>query len=344
MQLPSPRGVLSSHLIDVLAGKARLQPSTLGNAVRTAMVSDNPIADEDVQLSLWVLYELHYRGFDGVDDRWEWEPHLLKARRELEECFEAELRRRASSHVTNAAIADGDLPERLFGLVDEFEGPSITSYLQREATADQFKEMLVHRSIYQLKEADPHSWAIPRLPDLAKVPLVELQYDEYGAGRPERQHAKLFADGLAACGLDREYGAYLDQVPGSTLALSNAMSLFGLHRRLRGAAMGHLAALEATSSLPCRKYVGGVRRLGLPEEVAIYFDEHVEADAVHEQIAARDICGTLVEQEPQLAEDVFFGAAVCLLMDAILAEHLLGCWQRGRSSLRPTTTADEAVA
>src|SRR3712207_8445227 len=42
------------------------------------------------------------------------------------------------------------------------------------------------RSIYTLKEADPHSWAIPRLTGRAKAALVEIQSDEYGEGRPGR--------------------------------------------------------------------------------------------------------------------------------------------------------------
>ena len=51
----------------------------------------------------------------------------------------------------------------------------------------------MHRSAYQLKEADPHSWALPRLSGPPKAALVEVQADEYGGGRPERIHAELFA-------------------------------------------------------------------------------------------------------------------------------------------------------
>ncbi|GAA2625856.1 hypothetical protein GCM10010425_23090 [Streptomyces spororaveus] len=29
---------------------------------------------EDLQLALYMLYELHYRGFDGVDDARKWDP------------------------------------------------------------------------------------------------------------------------------------------------------------------------------------------------------------------------------------------------------------------------------
>ena len=38
------------------------------------------LADDDVQLALWTLSELHYRGFDGVEDNLEWDVDLLRLR------------------------------------------------------------------------------------------------------------------------------------------------------------------------------------------------------------------------------------------------------------------------
>jgi len=334
MQLPKARGPLSTGVIDALAGRAVLDVDVLVRTVRDLPAGTDLLTDDDLHLALWVLYELHYGGFEGVDPDLEWDPDLLRVRAALEEPFEAELRRRAEPHVEATLSADGGLAERLFDLCATFEGPSVSKFLHREATLEQFAEFMVHRSIYQLKESDPHSWVIPRITGKPKAALVELQYDEYGGGRPERLHATMFGDSLAGCGLDREYGAYVDEVPGYTLAVNNAMSLLGLHRRLRGAAMGHLGAFEATSSIPCRKYAGGVRRLGLPEMVAAYFDEHIEADAVHEQLAFRDICARLVSSGQAEEEDVVLGAAVCLLMDAIAGEHMLAAWESGHSTLR----------
>ena len=66
----------------------------------------------------------------------------------------------------------------------------------------------------------------------------------------------------------------------------------------------------------------------------MFYDEHVEADAVHEQIASVDMCGSLVAQEPALAADVLFGAACSLAMDGVAAQTLLGAWEAGRSALR----------
>ncbi|SUA46559.1 Uncharacterised protein [Nocardia africana] len=87
-------------------------------------------------------------------------------------------------------------------------------------------EYFAHRSIYHHKEADPYAWVIPRLRGQAKAALVAVEYDEFGAGRGEDVHARLFADLLAGAGLDDTYLHYLDAVPAPMLALVNMMSLF----------------------------------------------------------------------------------------------------------------------
>ena len=131
--------------------------------------------------------------------------------------------------------------------------------------------------------------------------MVEIQADEYGGGTPERMHSTLFAGLMRALDLDSAYGALWDEAPAAAFASVNTMSFFGLHRRWRGAALGHLAAVEMTSSEPSRRYSAGLRRLGYDERVTVFYDEHVEADAVHEQIASVDMCGSLIGEEPGLA-------------------------------------------
>jgi hypothetical protein len=257
---------------------------------------------------------------------------LLQLRGELERGFEHALRER-TRRVVDHAMEEPDAAEAIFAMCAADEAPGTAPYARRRADREQMLELLVHRSILQLKEADPQTWVIPRLRGRAKAALVQIQYDEYGSGRPEAVHQQLYADTLAACGLDPAYGAYVDQAPGTTLALSNAVSLLGLHRRLRGAAVGYYAAVEATSSIPCRKMSQGMERLGLDATARYFFDEHVEADAVHEQLAAREVCGSLVEDHPDLREDVLFGAAAYLLVEGLFAGTVLAAWEDGRSSL-----------
>jgi Iron-containing redox enzyme len=285
---------------------------------------------EDFQLSLYLLYELHYRGFAGVDERWEWQPALIALRSELEADFEATLRERLPA---DGSADPTRLGEAITDLIDADEGPQLSVYMERSAELDQFREFLIHRSAYQLKEADPHSWAIPRLDGPAKAALVEVQADEYGGGRPDRVHATLFAKAMRALGLDPAYGAYLDRIPGVTLATVNLMSMFGLHRRLRGAIVGHLAAFEATSPIPNGRYAKSLRRLGQGEDARDFFDEHVEADSVHENIAVYDMAQGLALSEPDLVDDILFGVRALLDLDGRWARHVLESWEAGRTSL-----------
>ncbi|GGO88282.1 hypothetical protein GCM10011584_14880 [Nocardioides phosphati] len=309
--LPKPRGPLSEALLAALASG------------HTDLAHVDPDSPEDAALSLWVLHELSYRGYDAVDDRLEHDPGLVRLRGRLED----DLERRLRECWPGRPAYDEGFAEAFFAWVAADDGPSLARHVQREATADQVVELVQHRSLYTLKEADPFTFALPRLPAPVRAALAELQYDEYGGGRPERLHAHLFAEGMAALGLDATGCGYVDEAPLEVLEQNNAMSLFGLNRRLRGASMGHLAAFEAVSSLPSRQVAQGLDRLGLPAEIRAYYEEHVEADAVHEQVAVRMICEPLIAAEPDLEDDVWFGAWCCLDLEARLARHLLAKWE-----------------
>src|SRR5688572_6790587 len=79
-RLPKPRGPVSEELLSALAGP-----------VSALSVPDARMDEEDLQLALYACYELQYRGFDGVDERWETAPSLVTLRDALEEQFEIAL-------------------------------------------------------------------------------------------------------------------------------------------------------------------------------------------------------------------------------------------------------------
>jgi hypothetical protein len=330
LDLPSTRGPITERLFAAL-----LEYPGSPIASDLNLPGEDALADDDLQLALYVCYELHYAQFSSVDERWEWAPSLLEFRGRLESRLQAALDGLLSP-CTPQETADvgGTLQE----IIAADSGPSLSRYVETRAGIEEFLELVKHRSAYQLKEADPHSWAIPRLTGAPKVALVEVQSDEYGGGRVERMHAVLFARTMTALGLDASYGRYLDKLPGITLATVNVMSYFGLHRRLRGALVGHLAAFEMTSSVPNRRYANALRRLGYDSPATDFYDEHVEADAVHENIAAWDLAHGLARIEPQLAPDILMGASALLKVEALWAEHLMDAWRGQKSSLRPPAT------
>jgi hypothetical protein len=317
--LPRARGPFSEEVLELLAGG--------GVDHRRPSPPEDPLGDDDLHLALYLAYELHYRGLPSVPDDMEWAPRILAVRRELEAVFEAGLR-----HAIDRREREAEgIAEALREIATPPGADSLPSFLEREATLEQFREFLAHRSAYQLKEADPHSWVIPRLEGAPKTMVMEIQYDEYGSGDPSWMHAELFRTTMVAAGLDGAYGAFVDRLPGVTLATVNLISLFGLHRRWRGALVGHLAAFEMTSSLPNRGYGNGFRRLGFAAEATRFFDEHVEADSLHEVLAC-DLAVEVARREPALSSDIVFGAKALTLLESRFSAALLGAWRRRTSS------------
>jgi Iron-containing redox enzyme len=296
--------------------------------VRSAPL-DDPIVGDDSALALYVLYELHYRSFVGVDEGWEWDPSLLRVRAQLEERFLGAL----LAKLDVAPTGPEDVVARLQALASADDGPSLSAHMESGGMLEELREFAIHRSAYQLKEADPHTWAIPRISGRAKAALVDIQMGEYGDGRPEAVHSTLFATTMDVLGLDSRYGAYLDFIPGTTLATVNLVSMFGLHRRWRAALLGHLALFEMCSVVPMGRYASALRRFGLDAGVEFY-DAHVVADARHEVVALYDMVGSFAADEPELASQIVFGARALAYVERVFATSLLAAWRAGRTSLR----------
>lgn len=324
--LPEPRGPISLSVIELLAERAPLRYLT---KVETSLADADP-AGVDLQLALYLCYELHYRGFAGVDAGWEWNPGLLYLRGRLEDLFLDDVRR----GVGEIEPGTGALDELDALCVEPVGGTGPSYHLRDHGTWEQMREYFAHRSLYHLKEGDPHAWAIPRLTGQAKASFVAVEFDEFGAGKGARLHQQLFADLMAAADLDTTYLGYLADVPAQSLAVVNLMSMFGLHRRLRGAAVGHFAATEVTSPPGSKRMVAALERMGAPDDCAAFYREHVEADAVHEQVVRTDVVGDLVAREPELDVDVVFGIRAFDLVENRLADHLMDSWNAGVSSLR----------
>jgi len=286
------------------------------------------LSDDDFSLALYLCYEVHYRGV--ADAGWEWDPGLLTFRAELERAFVDRLR----DEVVDPGFR---FPFEVVSTLDELirtqPGPSLSRHLLESGTLDQLREFCMHRSAYQLKEADPHTFAIPRLTGEAKAAMMEIQYDEYGSGDATVMHSHLFSETMDALGLDSAYGSYVDVLPGVTLATTNLVSMFALHRRWRGALVGHLAVFEMTSVEPMARYSRALARFGIGPEGRRFYDVHVTADERHALIARDRMVAGLVRAEPTLSADVLFGAAAVLTLEHRFASHLLGAWAEHRSSL-----------
>jgi heme oxygenase-like protein len=196
--MPSPRGPLSVTVLSALGQK----PGWLREV--PVIPTTDALADDDFQLALYLCYELHYRDMAGVDSAWEWDPGLLGFRAALEGAFLKRLRDETGNLDRETP---GDVGAALTALIADSSGPSLSAFLLESGTLEQLREFCIHRSSYQLKEADPHTFAIARLEGECKATMVEIQRDEYGSGEAAEMHSTLFANTMAALNLDARYGA-----------------------------------------------------------------------------------------------------------------------------------------
>jgi hypothetical protein len=277
--------------------------------------------DDDLQLALYLSYEPHFSDLPGVAHVEEWDLARLSFREALERAFEAGLRA-----IAGALPPGGCVRELVPAMIAADDGPSLSRYMERRGSLAEMREFVVHRSAYQLKEADGHTFGIPRLAGRAKQLLAHIQAGEYGADADDRvMHSALFAQTMRELGLDDRLHAYLDVLPGSALAISNTISMFGLHRRFRGALVGHLAVFEMTSVQPMGRYSRGLERMGANARARRFYDVHVLADSEHE-VMALDMAEALTAAEPHLTADVLFGAACAIAAEQRFASVLLDSW------------------
>ncbi|MFD4671041.1 iron-containing redox enzyme family protein [Lentzea sp. NPDC058450] len=197
MRLPAPRGHMSSALVAALRLPPPPRPALLvSGGTRDAW------QDDDLQLSLWICYELRTSGFDDAAAGWDEHPALTQFHAALEARWEEALR----------SLTEATSPAAL--------------------SAEGLAELRKHHAFWQ-----------PRR-EMRSV-LRDLHGDAYGT-RSERTHSVLFSVTLR----DLVPAAGVDEMPAPTLALVNALALFGQHRRLVGALVGFLTAVDTIGGDP----------------------------------------------------------------------------------------------
>ena len=336
-RLPLPRGPVTEQLLDHLVRPVHeLPPLPLTDA--------DPLTDDDLALALYLCYELHYLGLPDVDEAWEWEPTLLRERRRLEH----DLERRLVEVVGHVPV--GVSRDR------RHRGAAAPGVRRRRSVALGLHGSSAARS----RRCGSSRCTAPRTSSRRPIPTRGRSRASPAGPRPRSStssrgstaradpqdvHANLFAEVMAALDLDPTYGAYLDRIPGVTLSTCNLVSLFGLHRRWRGALVGHLALFEMTSVGPMGRYQAALERMGLGRQATRFYEEHVIADERHQEVAparprgrARRP-GAVPRRRGRLRR-----SRPGRGRGAGSPQHLLDSWAAGRSSLLPRLVADADAA
>lgn len=327
--LPAPVGPMSSRVITSLLDGVgpRLQP--------VGPLGHDPL-DHDLQLALYVLNELHYGGWAGVSDDLEWNADVTTCRLALGDEFERRLRSTLGPGTSVDPLVEA---KRLLAI----DAVSVSAFLRDRGTIDQVRESMILRSPYQSKEADPHTFAMPRFTGATKRVFTEIQSGEYGVGY-RRSHAELFADALDGLGLDATPNAHIDACTGPALAGSNLVTLGAMQRRLRGVVLGQLSLFEMDSVVPNQNMADAVDRLALEPSVRPFFHVHVLADTEHQEMVESAFLTEYTSTEPEQVANMVLGMRAQSLIDHAIAQHCVPRWRQGRSALAaPRRFVDDAV-
>lgn len=336
--------VASEHGLPVLAPAAgplsEFSLAVLEDPRRTPSVEpvialevEDPLGDLDFQRALYCLNEIRYREYAGVDPDAEWHPNVTDWWYLLARRFEDALLAAVAQEPAVDVGRRGRTGDEIASIIESADGPSLSGFVLEHPTLHHLREFSIHRSAYQLKEADPHTFALPRLAGAAKAAFVEIQMDEYGEGIPGRAHAELFASSMRGLGLDPSYGRYIELLPASTLATVNLITHLAFHRRLLPALLGHLALFEMTSVGPMGRYADAMRRIGAPDEACEFYDVHVVADEHHGPLARSGLVDAYVDEHRGEGGLAVWGAEVTMAIEGRFSGLLVDRWTAGESGL-----------
>ena len=315
MLLPSARGPLSAAVLDALrTGTDPPAPPPPGSRVELETVA--PVSDDDLQLALWMPTSCTTAASTTSTHDLRVGPRPAAAaaaargrvrgrapRRTATSCRPGRGGRRRRGRAALRARRRRRRPARCAG--------SCTARPPRE----QFLEFLVQRSLYHLKESDPHSFVLPRLDGRrqgrarrAAVRRVRRRPARAAARRPVRRRPRGRRPGprrTAPTSTTSPRHASRSTTRCRCSACTGGCAARG-HGPPRGLRGDQLAALppDRPAAAPARAPARRSRLLR-------------RARRGRRRARAARACATsaagLVGQDPSLPSDVLFGAAACLL-------------------------------
>ena len=325
MLLPEARGDLTFALVDALR---RDDPDC---CPRPSSPAADPLTDDELQLALWICYELHYRGFDDVGADGSGSPSCSACAASSRRSLLGALRARVAVPGRTRPVAAAAARTRRLR-----RRPVAVAVHAAQANRDAVPRVRDAPLGLPAEGGRPAQLGDPPAERPAKAALVEIQADEYGGG-------ELRADALralprrccAASGSTTPTAPTSTRCPASRSRVSNVMSLFGLHRALRGALVGHLAAYEMTSSAPVpplrARAAPARRRRGRMPSSSTSTSPRTRCTSNWPRTTSAAGSPMPSRSSPRTS---LFGAAACLYVDKRFAEHVLGCWAQERTSLR----------
>ncbi len=243
---------------------------------------------------------------------------------EIEGSFLDQLR----GEVREAVAAVPTQPEAFIAWFQSLEadGPGqfdpLFEWLAEVADLEQMRWYLAQEAAGEAGFEDLTAYTQVKLPDRIKLELARNYWDEMGRGNPKGMHGPMLHRLVEELALEPSIGDTVRE----SLALANAMTAMATRRDYAWHALGALGAIELTAPARSAAVATGLKRLGIPVKVRLYFDLHAVLDVKHSEAWNAEAILPAVTEDPRRAHAIAEGALMRLTCGA-------RCFERYRREL-----------
>lgn len=180
-------------------------------------------------------------------------------------------------------------------------------YFRDHATLIGYCQLVKIGSLDGLVEASQLSRTLGGVSNDIHSTLTRLLMEEYGGGRPTKQHSAHYRAMMDALGLNPTPEAHFESVPWEVLAGINHSFLLSDRKRLFLRYVGGLLYTEISVPAAFQCYRAAAERLGLPAAAMTYWDLHIREDARHGLLMLEEVALPLAARYPNDAGELLLG-------------------------------------
>lgn len=188
------------------------------------------------------------------------------------------------------------------------QGDELFPWLADQASADEMRWYLQQEAAGEAGFDDLTAYTQVKLPTRIKLELARNYWDEMGRGNAKGMHGPMLHRLVEALGLDVQ----IETTVWESLALANAMTAMATRRDYAWHALGALGVVELTAPGRSAAVAAGLKRLGVPAKVRLYFDLHSTLDVKHSEAWNAEAIAPAVDEDPARAWAIAEGALIRL--------------------------------
>jgi hypothetical protein len=185
-------------------------------------------------------------------------------------------------------------------------------WLEREADLDQMRWYLTQEAAGEAGFDDLTAYTQVKMSSRIKLELARNYWDEMGRGNAKGMHGPMLSRLVDALALKPSIGTTVAE----SLSLANSMTAMATRRDYAWHALGALGAIELTAPRRSAAVAAGLRRLGIPGKVRLYFDLHATLDVKHSEAWNAEAIVPAVNEDPRRAMAIAEGALMRLTCGA----------------------------